>query len=103
MTIRFDEHGPLDAYEQELHPATLEALERGVGYGALWQNHYRKDWTLLENVQHTVEVHAQCRIAEALERLDNGDLEGFVAKLGSAVGYLANSICKVRYAQSNEG
>jgi hypothetical protein len=101
--IRFDKHGPLDAYDNVLHPATMAALKRGLEkYGALWQNHYRADWTALENAQHTIEIHVQGRILDALECLDYGDVTGFEEKLGSVVGYLANAICKVRYHQRED-
>lgn len=99
--MRFDEHGPLHAYILDLSRAAIDALARGrAKYGTAWKDHLRPDRTPLENVQHTIEVHAQTRIKQALERLDYGDVDGFIANLGSAVGYLANAVCKARYLAS---
>jgi len=96
--MRFNEYGPFDAYIQDLHPAAIEALERGITqYGPTWLKHVDEEQSPLWNARHTIEVHAQCRIAQALERLDYGDVEGFIEHLGSAVGYLANAICKAKY------
>jgi len=94
------EWGPYNAYVDELHPAALAALERGVEqYGAAWKEHMTWDG-MLADAEHTIRVHAQCRISEALERLDYGDVQGFIDKLGSAVGYLANAIHKVQQYES---
>jgi hypothetical protein len=96
--MRFDEHGPLDAFNEILSQAAVEALERGVEeYGNTWMNHLRADKSPLWNADHTIDRHAQTRIKQALERLDYGDTEGFIAYLGSAVGYLANAVCKAVY------
>lgn len=96
--MRFDERGPLDAYEEILHPAVLAALERGIRkYGDTWHEHLRADMPPLWNAKHTISMHAHTRIKQALERLDYGDVEGFVYYMASAVGYLANAVCKVVY------
>ena len=96
--MRFDENGPLDAFEEILSPAAVRALERGVEkYGDTWREHLRADMSPLWNVEHTIDKHAQTRIKQALERLDYGDVEGFVYYMGSAVGYLANAVCKAIY------
>ena len=96
--MRFDKYGPLDAYIEYLHPAAMAALTRGVmKYGPVWLEHTQTEQSPMWNVRHTIDIHAQCRIAQALERLDYGDVEGFIEYLGSAVGYLANAICKAKY------
>jgi hypothetical protein len=96
--IRFNEYGPLDTFNAALLPAVRAALYRGIEqYGNTWNEHLDPERDPLWNARHTIEVHADCRIAEALERLDYGDVEGFRDKLGSAVGYLANALCKAIY------
>jgi len=98
--IRFDQHGPSDAFEQDLLPAARAALARGRDqYGEQWLRHlhYQRP---LDDALHTIRVHADCRIAQALEHLDYDDIDGFIARLGSAVGYLANAICKARFYQA---
>ena len=93
------QYGPLTAWREDLNPSVEEALLRGATeYGAMWLEHMAGD-SCLADVRHTIEVHAMCRIHEAVERLDYGDTDGFIAKLGSAVGYLANAICKARCHQ----
>lgn len=101
--IRFDEHGPLDTFEKVLAPATLSALERGIEkYGNTWPKHMRAEKGMLWNAEHSIDKHAQTRIKQALEALDYGNVDEFVALMGSAVGYLANAICKVLYLDREE-
>lgn len=95
--------GPLDAYEKLLHPAAMEALERGSKkYKSTWLEHMHSEMDILENVRLVIEIHAECRIKEALERLDYGDFDGFLEKMGSAVGYLANAVLKAKYLLDRE-
>lgn len=98
--IRFDEHGPLDAFEKVLIPAALSELEKGIEkYGNTWANHPRADKDMLWNAKHTISTHADTRIKQALEALDYGNIDEFVVLMGSAVGYLANAICKVLFIE----
>ena len=91
-----EEWGPYNAYVEVLHPAILAALERGVEqYGPAWKAHLKED--ALEDALHTLNVHAETRLREAVERLDYGDVDGCVAKLASACGYVANLIHKLRH------
>jgi hypothetical protein len=95
--IRFDENGPMDAYTELLEFATIAALVRGRERGATWKEFTDPDGDPLDNARHVIDIHAQCRIAESLEKLEYGDVDGFIAKLGSAVGYLAVAVLKAVY------
>mgnify|MGYP006306670907 CR=1 FL=1 len=89
------ELSPHGAYRVILGPAIEDVLQEGdAKYGNIWREHVDEDRTVLENVQHTIEVHAQTRLSMALERLDYGDLEGFVRHAASACGYIANAVLK---------
>ena len=93
-----DQFAVQDAFDRLLLPATQEALKRGAKYyKTTWKEHIHPEMNTLQNVQHVIETHAECRIKQALERLDYGDLEGFVELMGSAVGYLANACLKAEY------
>ena len=98
-----DKFGPLDAYEKLLHPATMEALERGSKYyQTTWLEHMHENMNTLQNVRHVIDIHAETRINQALERLDYKDFEGFLKYMGSAVGYLANAVLKAKYLLDKE-
>jgi len=102
--IRYDEYGVLDALEMVLIPEARAAIYRGIEeYGLTWREHYRSDWTTLENVKHTWETHARTRLQMALEALDYGDLDGFEQNLGSMVGYIANMVLKAHYSEGKDG
>ena len=95
MSKNKDVYAVQDAFDRLLLPATQEALKRGAEYYKMtWKEHIHPEMSTLQNVQHVIETHAETRIKQALERLDYGDLEGFVKLIGSAVGYLANACLK---------
>ena len=91
-----EEWGPYTAYVEVLHPAILEALERGVReYGTAWKEHLKAN--AFEDAEHTINTHAKTRLAEAIQCLDYGDAAGCLAKLASACGYVANLVHKLRH------
>jgi len=92
-----------EAFENELLPATREALERGAKlHKTAWLDHIDGSMSMFENVKHVIDVHVQERLLMALARLDYGDYDGFVERLGTAVGYIANAVNKARYLLEQE-
>ena len=98
-----DKYAVNEAFENELLPATKEALERGAKlHKTAWLDHIDGNMSTFENVKHVFDVHVQERIFMALVRLDYGDYDGFVERLGTAVGYMANAVNKAGYLLEKE-
>lgn len=98
-----DQFAVNEAFENELLPATREALERGAKYyKTAWLEHIDPNLGTLDNVKHVIDVHVQYKLLKALVNLDYGKYDEFVADLGSAVGYIANAVNKAKYLLERE-
>ena len=87
-----------EAFEELLLPQIEIALDRGEAiHKEEWIEHIDGSLSPFENVKHVIDVHVQERLLMALSRLDYGDFDGFVERLGTCVGYIANAVNKAKY------
>ena len=77
---------PMDAYFRVIAPEAQRALERGAARGDMWVEHALKRPDPAENMKHTIEVHVNTRLHEAVQLLDYGDVDAAYAAIGSALG-----------------
>lgn len=92
------------AFEDLLMPEIEKALKRGEEvHKTEWLEHIDGNMSDFENVKHVIDIHVQERLLMALSRLDYGDFDGFVERLGTAVGYIANAVNKADYLYNQLG
>ena len=77
--------------QEHIMPGLKEAFRRGdeTYHGINHWSHPKKiNRPATEDIRHMRELHADVRLREAEELADNGDLEGALKKIESAIGYL---------------
>ena len=98
-----DKYAVREAFEDLLLPQIEIALQRGEEiHKEEWIEHIDPTLSAFENVKHVIDVHFQERLLMALARLDYGDIDGFIERLGTCVGYIANAVNKAKYLLNKE-
>lgn len=83
--------GKLFYLDNYIKPGMEEAFKRGdsayTGFNH-WDHPSKTARPAVDDVRHVRDLHVDVRLKEAEELADNGDLEGVLRKIESAMGYL---------------